>query len=230
MSLLHSVLSEIDHDEERPKVYGVMPGTVTKVDEDAARVKLTFAWLHEDEESEWARIAVTMAGDGTGHYYLPEPGDEALCAFEHGDVRFPYVVGFLWGKDKPPRQDRQKRIIRSRSGHEVVLDDTEGSGSVTVKTAGGQEVRLQDGPGTPELRIDATGGGVIEMNCREARIRAPLGVTVEAAGGVTVNAPRTTFNGIVEAQLVQTQVLQSGLVSTGSVVSSTYTSGIGNFV
>jgi len=80
------------------------------------RVKVKFPWLSDEHESWWARIATPMAGGGRGAYFLPEVNDEVLCAFEHGDVRFPYVVGALWnGKDAPPTtNDDGKNNFRER--------------------------------------------------------------------------------------------------------------------
>jgi uncharacterized protein involved in type VI secretion and phage assembly len=46
-----------------------------------------------------------MASNDRGALLLLEVGDEVLCAFDHGDSRFPYVIGFLWnGQDLPPSQ------------------------------------------------------------------------------------------------------------------------------
>jgi uncharacterized protein involved in type VI secretion and phage assembly len=68
-----------------------------------ARVKVHFPWYEYPNESYWARLAVPMAGQGQGTYFLPEIGQEVLVAFDRGDVRFPYVVGALWnGKEGPP--------------------------------------------------------------------------------------------------------------------------------
>ena len=70
------------------------------------RVKVTFPWLSEDEESHWARISCLMAGDKRGALFLPEVGDEVLVAFEQGSFQRPYVLGGLHnGVDHPPDGD-----------------------------------------------------------------------------------------------------------------------------
>ncbi|WP_435210111.1 phage baseplate assembly protein V [Streptomyces sp. bgisy034] len=67
------------------------------------RVKVELPWLADGTLTDWARVAVPMAGPGTGFFFLPEPDDEVLVAFEHGNPEVPYVVGALWnGKDRPP--------------------------------------------------------------------------------------------------------------------------------
>ena len=61
------------HDPGR--FYGVVIGIVTNNQDTGtmARVKVKFPWLSDDNESWWARIAVPMAGNGRGTYFLPEP-------------------------------------------------------------------------------------------------------------------------------------------------------------
>ncbi len=75
-----------------------------------------------------------MAGAGRGLYILPEVDDEVLVAFEHGNPSTPYVLGGLWnGKDKPPEANsdgkNNMRVLKSRSGHVIRLDDTAGRGA-----------------------------------------------------------------------------------------------------
>lgn len=78
-------------------IQGVVIGIVTNNQdpEELNRVKVKFPWLSEDDESYWARIATSVAQAKQDNYQLPEVGSEVLVAFEHGDVRFPYILGVL---------------------------------------------------------------------------------------------------------------------------------------
>ncbi|HET7771612.1 MAG TPA: VgrG-related protein, partial [Chloroflexota bacterium] len=108
----------------------------------AGQVKVKFPWLSDSEESRWARIAAPSAGSDRGFFFLPEINDEVLVAFEHGDINRPYVVGGLWnGKDLPPRDARaivatdgrvKQRVIKSRTGHTVILDDSDETPGITI--------------------------------------------------------------------------------------------------
>ena len=60
-----------------------------------------------------------------------------LVAFEHGDVRLPTSVGALWnGKDTPPATNddgkNNVRVIKSRSGHVIRLNDEDGKETVEI--------------------------------------------------------------------------------------------------
>ena len=74
---------------------GAVVGIVTNnQDPDGlGRVKLKFPWLDPDLESNWARLASPMAGKNRGLFIMPEIDDEVLVIFEHGDIRFPFVLG-----------------------------------------------------------------------------------------------------------------------------------------
>lgn len=132
------------------RVYGVVVGVVTKVDDPdgAGRVKVRYPWLQDDSESPWARVMSFMSGANRGGVFRPEAGDEVLVLFDHGDARFPFVIGSVWnGPDAMPGErgadsDNNVRLIKSRSGHLVKLDDTPGSEKVTVTDKAGNSVEL----------------------------------------------------------------------------------------
>ena len=77
------------------------------------RVKVTFPWLDDSLESDWARIVYPGAGRSAVSCSPPEVDDEVLVCFEHGDFRRPYVLGGLFnGVDKPKDAD----IVDETSG------------------------------------------------------------------------------------------------------------------
>ena len=73
----------------------------------------------------WAPIAILMAGNKRGTWFIPEPDDEVLLAFGGGDISRPYVLGALWSAGNPPpelrtppgrtRLSRSIRTMASRS-------------------------------------------------------------------------------------------------------------------
>lgn len=150
MSLLELITEGADGDVAAGRMYGAVIGLVSNVsDPDGlGRVKVKFPWLQDDSESPWARVASVMAGPDRGAVFRPEVDDEVLVVFAHGDMRFPYVIGALWnGKDKMPSErggdkDNAIRLIKSRSGHQILLDDTSGSEKVTVLDKSGNSIEM----------------------------------------------------------------------------------------
>ncbi len=88
-------------------------------------------------ESGWIRTISGYGGRGRGIYFIPEVDDEVLVMFEYGDPNHGYVIGSLWnGKDKPNgsvyHDDNNYNVIYSRSGHQIILDDTAGEESISI--------------------------------------------------------------------------------------------------
>jgi uncharacterized protein involved in type VI secretion and phage assembly len=154
------------------RVYGVVVGVVTNNQdpEKMGRVKVRFPWLNETDESNWARVATLMTGKEMGTWFLPEVGDEVLVAFEHGSVEFPYVIGSLWnGVDVPPRDNadgkNNERVIKSRSGHELIFGDEDGKEKVEIKTKAGHQLLLDDTSGSEMITVvDKSGSNKIEID------------------------------------------------------------------
>jgi uncharacterized protein involved in type VI secretion and phage assembly len=197
-------LLQSDRHTEHGEVRGVAIGVVTNnQDPDGlARVKVRYPW-REDQESYWARTAVPMAGGSRGTYFLPEVGDEVLLAFDQDDVRHPYMIGGLWnGQDGPPETngDGQNniRVIHSRSGHEVRLDDTQAAEKIEIKTKGGHLIRMDDSAGSEKIEIqdsrginkiviDSTQGSITMESLTSLKIKSAQ-VEIEATAMMTIKA------------------------------------------
>jgi uncharacterized protein involved in type VI secretion and phage assembly len=213
--------------------YGVHPARVTDIkDPDGqGRVKVALPWAPDADSGTyevWARLATMMAGSGRGTWYVPDPEDEVLVAFEAGDSRRPYVLGALWnGSDQPPESmdgsgQNDKKVICSRNGVKVTLDDTDGQEKLILETPGGQKLTMQDGPGSVEIvdsnqnSVKLETAGVTVTTTSKATVNAS---TVEVtASSVTVNAGIATFSGVVKCDTL----------IANSVISQSYTPGAGN--
>ena len=150
-------------------------------------------------------MAVPMGGSGRGTYFLPEVDDEVLVAFEHGDVRSPYVVGALWnGKDAPPTNNSDGknniRLIHSRSGHLVRLDDTDGDEKIEViDKTGGNKITIKSSDNsmklecTGKMTLHATAG--MEITCdADIKIQANATMDIESTAPMTIKGAMVNIN------------------------------------
>ncbi|RDE52141.1 MAG: phage tail protein [Candidatus Accumulibacter meliphilus] len=190
--------------DDTARISGVVVGVVTNNQdpEGLARVKVRFPWLSAEDESAWARMATPMAGNDRGLYFLPEVDDEVLVAFEHGDLRFPYVLGALWnGKDKSPADNADGknalRVIRSRSGHLIRLNDEDGEekieiidksekNSIVFDTANNTITISSD----KDISLSAP-QGTIRLDARKVEIKSSTDAQFEAGAGLDVKAGAT---------------------------------------
>ena len=207
------------------EVHGVSPAVVIdNQDPDGmGRVKIRIPKVSDES---WARIATLMAGANRGTWFIPEVGDEVLVAFEQADARRPYVLGALWNTTNRPPQtmdsSNNKKVLRSRNGVKVTLDDHDGQEGFLVETPGGQTITMKDGHGS--IEITDSNGNFVKLEPRGITVNASAKVTIQAsqievsAGMVTVNAGMSKFSGVV----------QCDTVISNSVVSASYTPGAGN--
>jgi uncharacterized protein involved in type VI secretion and phage assembly len=162
--------------------------------EGLGRVRLKLPWRNDDFETDWCRIAVPMAGNDRGSFFLPEVGDEVLVAFDRDDIRYPYVLGQLWSNsDKPPANDsagnNDLRLIRSRKGHMLTFDDGN-SGSVTIELNDGKKIRIDDD------------GITIDDKSNRITLDSQQGsITIEAMQSLTIKAPQITIDASAKLDL-----------------------------
>jgi uncharacterized protein involved in type VI secretion and phage assembly len=231
--LVETAAADTLHAAPGARWFGVYPALVTDiVDPDGqGRVKVSLPWapdLDGGGYEAWARLGTMMAGSSRGTWFVPDRDDEVVVGFEGGDPRRPYVLGALWnGSDSPPESmdgagNNYAKVIRSRNGVKLTLDDTDGQEQLVLETPGGQKVTLRDGPGS--VTIEDSNGNSVKLESAGITVTAAAKVTVNAstaeisAGMLTVNAGMSKFSGVVQADTV----------ITNSVVSASYTPGAGN--
>lgn len=156
------------------------------------RVKVRFPALSPDHASNWARVVVPGGGPERGIQFLPEVNDEVLVGFELNDIHQPYILGGLWnGVDLPPRKSDQvvsggevsQRIIRSRTGHTLTFDDSEGGGGITIEDPHGNRFFLDTAADSLSIQVKG-----------DVEIRADGSLTLEAAGSVVVKGAMIDLN------------------------------------
>jgi phage protein D len=194
-------------------VVGVVTNLRNRSDEGAAgRVRVRFPAL-PSLESAWARV-VTLGGGGArgGLEMRPEVDDEVLVAFEHGDLRRPYVIGGLLNKNDSDRigalADGKvvNRGIRTRTGNSLVMSDGEndasgerhitfttadtksivrvGEDKVSVTTAADKPIELVSGQAS--IKID---NGAITITAKSFAVKTQQGAKIE---GMTVDLKGST--------------------------------------
>lgn len=211
-----------------------MLAQVVSLDDPARRNRVQVRLLaHEGVDQHdaplWARVVAPFAGDDRGVFFLPDVDDEVLVVFLQGDTRYPLIIGGLWnGASASPAdiesgQNRYKRI-KSKHGIVVTLDDQQGQETLTLETPAGQRLTLADGPG--KVTLEDSNGNSVTLDQEGISVEAAAKVKVQAsqvevtAGMVKVDSAMADFSGIVKCNVLQTT----------SVISPSYTTGIGNIL
>jgi uncharacterized protein involved in type VI secretion and phage assembly len=172
------------------------------------RVKVKYPWLSSDHSSDWARVASVGAGGGRGVQFVPEINDEVLVGFEQGDIHHPYVLGGLWnGVDAPPGDQGkavsggkvQQRVIQSRAGHVITLDDADGGGGITIQDKNGNVIRLDTASDALSIKVKGDASlecsGSLSLKASGNVAIQGTGVKIDGGGGmVEVKGAMITLN------------------------------------
>ncbi|MCB0112586.1 MAG: phage baseplate assembly protein V [Caldilineaceae bacterium] len=201
--------------DERHKIYGVVVGIVVDIQDplNMGRVKVNFPWLADKEadtvamekdkdraHSYWARVMSFMAGAKRGAYFMPEPKDEVLVAFEYGEMDRPVVLGALWNKeDMPPESmdgdgKNDLRAIHSRSGHKFIFNDSDDAPSIQiVDQTGNNSITIESKDNKMTIAVDGdleikAGGKVAISAGQDMEISTQTKLTVSAQSSGKISA------------------------------------------
>lgn len=157
------------------------------------RVKCKPLTLDEDtQETNWAYVCSFMSGNNSGAFFHPNVGDIVLMGYLGGNAHTPIVIGRVWvDKSKPPYtlKDGKNDVysIKTKSGAELLIDETSGSEKISITTKAGTTMKLDDGQKSVDIK-DKTGKNALTMNLSrgEITLKAASKLTLQAGAAATI--------------------------------------------
>ena len=139
--------------------------------EGRGRVQIQFPWQEFDnEKTPWIRINTLHAGPEKGTNFIPEIGEEVWVGFENGNAERPIVLGTLYnGKEKSGHHTsgNDLKVIKTRSGHTILMNDSEDKMSITILDIAGNTIYLD----TVKKSITITAPETIDIICKNLNIK-----------------------------------------------------------
>jgi uncharacterized protein involved in type VI secretion and phage assembly len=192
-------------EDRADRIYEPVVGLVVdnRDPEKLGRVRLRFPTLSDVDATWWAPLAALGAGKDRGWFFLPDIDDEVLVVFEHGDFRRPVVLGALWnGVDVPPDKNgggNERRVIVSRKGSRIELDDDKGT--ITIEDGGkvgriviSAENKVTVEAASGDLVLQAPSGEV-SVVAAECDMQATAGLKIQAGTAVVVGGKTVAVQG-----------------------------------
>ena len=144
----------------RSRFYGKYRGVATDVEQGGrGRIKAKVPAVLGDTPTGWCDPCVPYAGDSVGIAFLPEVGSGVWIEFEGGDVSYPIWSGCYWRDGEIPSSVAPAtKVIQTKAGHQVVLDDD--GGSLTITDSNGNTVTLDSSGITVQY---PNGGGSVQV-------------------------------------------------------------------
>ena len=139
-----------------------------------------------------------MAGPSRGFFTLPDEGDKVGVIFVDSNPSKPVVVGGLWDASHTPPdsnadQKNDRRLWRSRAGHELRFDDGD-KNEIELTMKNGSRVHLaedkailEDGKGS---KVEIDGGNVTIEAQTKITLKAAQ-VVIDASGTAELKAGAT---------------------------------------
>jgi len=152
-----------------------------------------------------------------GFFFVPEEQDPVWVEFVAGDINFPIWTGVWYPEDATPSTvggdapTLDQKVIRTKSGHVIQLDDTSGSEQLVIKDETNGNIITLDQNGV-KIEATASGGSVTLMFGQTTVTLKGDSFEIEQGGthsvkldatGVTVSDTTGTNQGVVLTPIIQ---------------------------
>ena len=177
--------------------------------EGLGRIRVQFPWQKiMGEMTPWIRIVTPHAGSEKGFHFIPEINEEVLIGFEGGNAEHPYMLGSLYngsGKAGAFKSDVNAiKAIRTRSGHTIALNDTDGEEKIEIYDNDGSIIIFD----TQKKSLTINASETINIGAKNIHLVAEKNITLKAKGNIET------------ASEVDTNILSTGntvIQSTGDI-------------
>ncbi|MGB6152071.1 MAG: type VI secretion system tip protein VgrG [Pricia sp.] len=167
-----------------PSVEGCQIAVVTQLEEDplgSFRVKVKIPIIDDEEEGLWARLVRPYAGDGYGHCFYPEIGDEVIVGFLSDDPRHAFIIGAVHSSARPAPEsatdDNHLKGIYTRSGLKMTFDDDQKI--IEIATPSGNIIKIDESGQT--IKITDEHSNFLEMKSDGITLDSKKDINIKAA-------------------------------------------------
>jgi len=161
--------------------------------EGLGRIKVQFPWQQiVGGTTPWIRMISPHGGGDKGFHFIPEIEEEVLVGFEGGNAEHPYVMGSLYNGNAKPEEWKTEandvKAIRTRSGHTIELNDTDGEEKINIYDNEGSIITFDTQ--AKSLYITATEN--IEFTAKNIKMIAEENIELEAKGALKTASEKDT--------------------------------------
>ncbi len=149
------------------------------------RVRVKFNW--QQGSTPWIRLHQPHGGINKGFYFIPEINEEVWVDFEGGNPEAPYVTGCAYnGKATAAFGDPMNNIkaIKTRSGHMIRLDDTDGNENIIITDKGGNMITMD----TQGQNISISAPERINLTAKNIDVNATENININAGSNINHSA------------------------------------------
>ena len=158
------------------------------------RIRVKFSW-QLTAPSPWIRMTQPHGGVDKGFHFIPEIGEEVMVGFEAGNAEKPFVIGTLYhGTAKPESfttDTNDVKAIRTRSGHTIELNDTDGEEKINIYDNEGSIITFD----TQAKSLSISSVENIDISAKNINISAEENIVVRAGSNLQLGADADTTVG-----------------------------------
>lgn len=182
------------------RYHGKFRGIVTDNNDpdNLGRIRAKVPRVLGDVEIGWALPCVPYGGASEqGLWAIPDQDASVWIEFEDGDLTYPIWCGTWWGEDeRPEAATPSQKVLKTSSGHRIVLDDD--AGSVVVTDSNDNSVTLDDSG----ITIADANGNTVTLD----------------SGGITLKAQQISIGDPATDNLVAFNLLNTALTQFATMV------------